>query len=172
MRPIVSDIITFSQHLYALKHSFELYRPSFCPHCNAFVLWCHGYYGRKPDRLNHGDDSVNDIPIPRFLCATCRRTCSTLPECIAPARWYPWVIQQWCLWAYLNGWSVKQLYRDFPMARSTISRWVNWLKDSFKKPSSNPLLLCFINGLFLNLPIILVPLAGFKTLFSSNGFSQ
>ncbi len=132
MRPIVSDIITFSQHLYALEHSFELYRPSSCPHCNAFVLWCHGYYGRKPDRLNHGDDSVNDIPIPRFLCATCGRTCSTLPECIAPARWYPWAIQQWCLWLSLNGWSVKQLNRIFPMARSTISRWVHWLKDSFK----------------------------------------
>ncbi len=74
-----------------------------------------------------------DIPIPRSLCIACGHTFSTLPECIAPARWYPWAIQQWCLWLSLNGWSVKQLNRTFPMARSTVSRWVNWLRDSFKK---------------------------------------
>ncbi len=133
MRPIVSDIITFSQHLNALEHSLDLYRPSSCQHCNAFVIWFHGYYYRKPDRLNHGAHSANDIPIPRFQCAACRHTFSTLPECLAPARWYPWAIQQWCLWFSLNGWSVKQLSQTFPMARSTIKRWIDWLNDSFKK---------------------------------------
>ena len=132
MRPILSDIITFRQHLNTLIDSLELYRPASCLFCFESIIWFHGYYYRKPDRLNTGQDSYNDIPIPRFQCATCRHTFSTLPECIAPARWYPWAIQQWCLWLSLNGWSVKQLNRAFPMARSTIKRWVNWLNDSFK----------------------------------------
>ncbi len=133
MRPILSDILTFSQHLMTLKHSPELYQPAFCLYCYKNKIRRHGFYYRKPDRLNHGEESANDIPIPRHQCVTCLRTFSTLPECLAPARWYPWVIQQWCLWLSLNGWSVKQLHQTFPMARSTISRWVNWLSDSFTK---------------------------------------
>ena len=132
MRPILSDILTFRQHLNALIDSLDLYRPPSCLHCFKSIIWFHGYYYRKPDRLNTGQDSGNDIPIPRFQCASCRHTFSTLPECIAPARWYPWAIQQWCLWLSLNGWSVKQLNRVFPMARSTIRQWVDWLNDSFK----------------------------------------
>lgn len=133
MRPILSELLTFSQHLNALEHTPELYRPSHCLYCHKTVIWSHGVYYRKPDRLNNGKESQNDIPIPRFQCADCKHTFSTLPECIAPARWYPWVIQQWCLWLNLQGWSVKQLYQVFPMARSTISRWVNWLSDSFTR---------------------------------------
>ncbi len=137
MRPILSEILTFRQHLNALINSFELYRPPSCLYCHETVIWSHGVYYRKPDRLNTGQDSCNDIPIPRFQCAACRHTFSTLPECIAPARWYPWAIQQWCLWLSLNGWSVKQLNRMFPMARSTISRWINWLMDSFNSHHRN-----------------------------------
>jgi len=133
MRSILSDILTFGQHLNALKESPELYRPKFCPYCHASVIWNHGFYYRKPDRIHHGDDSLNDIPITRYRCVDCRCTFSTLPECVAPWRWYPWAVQQWCLWLSLNGWSVKQLHHIFPMARSTISRWVNWLSDSFIK---------------------------------------
>ena len=132
MRPILSDILTFRQHLNALINSLDHYRPASCLYCFETIIWFHGYYYRKPDRLNSGHDSMNDIPIPRFQCATCKHTFSTLPECLAPARWYPWAIQQWCLWLSLNGWSVKQLNKAFPMARSTIKRWVNWLNNSFK----------------------------------------
>jgi transposase-like protein len=131
MRPILSDIHTLSQHINTLAQTPELYQPAFCPACLSEHIRCHGVYYRKPDRLNRGDDSENDIAIPRHQCADCLRTSSTLPECIAPRRWYPWVIQQWCLWLSLNGWSIHQLSLFFPMSRSTISRWVNWLKDSF-----------------------------------------
>ena len=133
MRPILSDILTFRQHLNTLKESPDLYRPKFCPYCHAMVIWNHGFYYRKPDRINHGNNSLNDISIPRHRCADCRRTFSTLPECIAPWRWYPWVVQQWCLWFSLKGWSVRQIHQLFPMARSTIRRWVNWLSECFTK---------------------------------------
>ena len=131
MSLILSDILTFSQHLNALELTPELYRPSACIHCQKTVIWCHGFYYRKPDRLNHGEDSLNDIPIPRFQCAACHRTFSTLPECISPRRWYPWFIQQWCLSCCLVGCSVRRLHQFFPMARSTISRWFHWLTEHF-----------------------------------------
>ena len=133
MRPILSGIYTFRQHLNTLEQTPWHYRPPHCPYCDETVIWNHGVYFRKPDRLNSKEDTMNDIPIPRFRCAACLRTFSTLPECIAPARWYPWVIQQWCIWLSLNGWSVKQLHQVFPIARSTITRWVNWLSGSFTK---------------------------------------
>ncbi len=131
MRPILSNIHTLSQHINTLKQNPELYQPIHCPICLGKNIRRHGFYKRKPDRINQGDDSENDIPIPRHQCADCRHTTSTLPECIAPRRWYPWVIQQWCFWLSLNGWSIKQLSLAFPMARSTILRWLNWLEDSF-----------------------------------------
>ena len=84
MSLILSEILTLSQHLNALEKTPELYRPCACIHCHETVIWRYGYYYRKPDRLNHGEDSLNDIPIPRFQCVACRRTFSTLPECIAP----------------------------------------------------------------------------------------
>jgi len=133
MRLILSDILTLSHHLKELVQNQELYRPCRCQHCHETVIWRHGYYYRLTDRLNLSKDSLNPIPIPRFQCATCHRMFSTLPECIAPRRWYPWVIQHWCLWFSLNGWSVRQLHQLFPMARSTIARWVNWLRNSFTK---------------------------------------
>lgn len=131
MRFILSDILTLRQHLDALEQTPERYRPTACIHCLETVIWRYGYYYRKADRLNQGDTSLNDIPIPRFQCADCRRTFSTLPECIAPRRWYPWWIQQGCLLRCLNGESIRQVYRSLPMARSTISRWFQWLSARF-----------------------------------------
>jgi transposase-like protein len=132
MRPILSEIYTFSQHLQTLEEQPELYRPPQCLYCSGTTIWSHGFYYRKPDRIHHGKSCMNDIPIPRFQCAACKRTFSTLPEGVAPHRWYPWVIQQWCLWLSLQGWSVNQLSQHFPMVRSTISRWCHWLSDKFK----------------------------------------
>ena len=131
MSLILSKILTFRQHLNTLKHNPEVYCPTACIYCQEINVWRYGYYYRKPDRLNHGDQSQNDIPIPRFQCVTCRRTFSTLPECISPRRWYPWVIQQACLWLRLSGWSIQQIQQIFPTARSTLSRWIYWFNEKF-----------------------------------------
>jgi transposase-like protein len=131
MRLILSEILTLRQHLNTLKQNPELYCPNACIYCQETAIWRYGYYYRKPDRLNQGDESQNDIPIPRFQCVACRRTFSTLPECIAPRRWYPWAIQQACLWLSLSGWSIRSIHQLFPAARSTLSRWVSWLGDNF-----------------------------------------
>jgi len=128
---ILSGILSLSQHLSTLQHSPELYCPASCSHCQKTRIWRSGCYYRKPDRLNPSDLSLNDIPIPRFQCASCRRTFSTLPECISPRRWYPWFFQHVCLYLKLKGWSINQLHQLFSIARSTLSRWGHWLKDKF-----------------------------------------
>ena len=63
--------------------------PVACIYCQETSTWRYGYYYRKPDTVNYCESSQNDIPIPRFKCVVCRHTFSTLPECIAPRRWYP-----------------------------------------------------------------------------------
>lgn len=131
MSLILSEILTLRQHFNTLKQNPDLYCPDACIYCQETEIWRYGYYYRKPDRLNHAEESQNDIPIPRFQCVACRCTFSTLPECIAPRRWYPWAIQQACLWLSLSGWSIRQIYQIFPTSRSTLSRWVFWLNERF-----------------------------------------
>ena len=56
---------------------FETHRPDSCPQCQAKdPLTAHGFYTRTIV------DSAFDGPIPvrRYLCETCRRTVSLLPE--------------------------------------------------------------------------------------------
>lgn len=133
MRPILSEILTFRQHSNTLLKEPEKYKPPHCPYCHGIKLYNHGVYFRKPDRHNIRKYSSNDLAVSRFKCTEdyCGRTCSTLPECFSPRRWYPWINQQWCLWFILSGYSINQVEQLFPMARSTIIRWINWLGDSF-----------------------------------------
>lgn len=131
MSLILSEILTLRQHLITLEQNPGLYCPRACIYCQETAIWRSGYYYRKPDRLNQGKESQNDIPIPRFKCVACHRTFSTLPECIAPGRWYPWPVQQACLHLSLSGWSIQQIHRLFPAARSTLSRWIQWLNEKF-----------------------------------------
>jgi transposase-like protein len=133
MRSILSKILTFRQHSDTLLTTPEKYKPSHCPYCYSIKLYNHGVYFRKPDRHNIGKYSCNELAVTRYKCTEeyCGRTCSTLPECFSPRRWYPWVNQQWCLWFLLAGYSINQVDKLFPMARSTIVRWKNWLSDRF-----------------------------------------
>lgn len=123
MALILADILSLSQHLDTLKHTPERYLPDQCRYCCHPVVWRHGVYYRKPDRLNNSARSLNDIPIPRFRCADCKQTFHVLPECIAPRRWYPWILQQFALACLLANQSVRQLSRTLSIARSTLKRW-------------------------------------------------
>ncbi len=134
---ILSDIITLRQHLDSLEKTPEYYKPKECPYCQEKIIWFHGCYYRKPDRMSDSEHSLNDIPVPRFKCAACQHTFSTLPECITPRRWYPWVIQQLCLELSLMGYSIRQLHHLFPIARSTLSRWMHWSIHQFDDHRKN-----------------------------------
>ncbi len=130
MAVILAGIHSLTQHLQQLNSNPEAYRPKHCPHCGCAGLWCHGYYLRLPDRENSGPDSLNPIPILRFFCpqAVCRRSCSVLPECIAPRRWYLWSVQQAMLLLLFTGRLSDELQR--PHVR-TVWRWWARLKERF-----------------------------------------
>ena len=82
MQRIVSSITPLEQHCNAVSQTPEVYRPPACPRCGLKVLWRHGYYYRKADRGRREGPSLNPVPICRYCCSGCKRTCSRLPLCI------------------------------------------------------------------------------------------
>ena len=129
MPRIVPAITTLLQHLHMLSNSPEVYRPSACPHCGLGGLWSHGCYERKADRGPHSSGTLNPIPIPRYFCRGCGRTCSRLPQCIAPRRWYGWAVQQLVLQLLLAGCSLHRCACWMGLDRRTAGRWRGWLDD-------------------------------------------
>lgn len=123
MYRIVSGITSLLQHRDTLVRTPERYRPLRCPHCGLNRLWRHGCYSRKADRTG----PLNPISIARFSCCGCRRTCSRLPQCIAPRRWYGWARQQQPLHALLEGASLHSSSAACDLARRTVRRWWQWL---------------------------------------------
>jgi transposase-like protein len=90
-------------------------------------VWRHGCYHRKADRTAGAGDSLNPVPVLRFLCRACARTCSRLPACIAPRRWYDWVVQQAVLLLLLGGMSLHGCACCSGRDRRTVRRWRVWL---------------------------------------------
>jgi hypothetical protein len=128
MNRILGTISTFDQHFDELANGADSYRPTNCPHCRSAGLWHHGCYHRKVDRSAASNEPRrNPVAILRFLCNACLRTCSRLPSCLAPRRWYDWAMQQTFLLLLLGGTSLHQGCRQSGRARSTLRRWRDWL---------------------------------------------
>lgn len=128
MERIVGSISTLVQHLEAVATDPERYRPAACPHCRCSRVWRHGSYWRKADRGSDAGCSLNPVEVLRFFCAACVRTCSRLPACIAPRRWYDWLVQQAVLLLVLSGVSVHEASRASGRDRHTVRRWRDWLQ--------------------------------------------
>lgn len=129
MHRIVGSIVSLAQHLSTVFTDPEIYRPATCPHCGRSGVWRHGHYHRKADRSGSGEESLNPVPVPRFLCPGCVHTCSRLPACIAPRRWFDWVVQQAVLLLLLGGASLGQCERCTGRPRRTVRRWRDWLLE-------------------------------------------
>jgi hypothetical protein len=127
MQRIVASVTTLDRHLEAVAKGGDHYRPQACPHCRLAGLWGHGCYHRKADRSAGSGASRNPVPVLRYLCRGCLRTCSRLPLCIAPRRWYDWAVQQVVLALVLAGCSVHLCCRCTGRARRTVRRWRDWL---------------------------------------------
>lgn len=131
MDRILGTITTLDQHLDEVANGGDVYRPANCPHCRSGGLWHHGCYHRKADRSAAASEPLrNPVAILRFLCNACLRTCSRLPACIAPRRWYDWAMQQIVLLLILSGVSLHQGWRHSGCARSTLRRWRDWLRGN------------------------------------------
>ena len=127
MNRIVATVTSLAQHRSLLAQAPELYRPSACPHCGLTKLWRHGCYQRKVERDIATSAARDLVAIPRFRCPSCQRTCSRLPACIAPRRWYDWIVQQVLLCALTSGASLHAAARCCAVDRHTARRWRNWL---------------------------------------------
>ena len=131
MAHIVSEIVTLIQYLSVLKNNLETLRPDRCASCGKLHPWIHGGYSRKADRFCDGNKFLNPVTVLRFYCSGCGKTCSVLPECISPRRWYLWEVQQTVLVLLLSGKSICATARETALSRSTISRWLDRFKKQF-----------------------------------------
>ncbi|KWN79392.1 DUF6431 domain-containing protein [Burkholderia ubonensis] len=125
MLRIVHAFLTLEQHLRAIVTTPQSYHPERCPHCGRACLWAHGFYERKADRSRGG--ALNSVPVPRYCCAACRRTCSRLPLCLCPLRWYGWALQQLVFALILFGVSLRRTAAVVGVDRRTVRRWWCWL---------------------------------------------
>ncbi len=125
MSMILAQITSLAKHIQHLNARAQDYRPSQCPHCHKAGVWVHGCYGRAADRDNKTGGRMNPVPIPRFLCPHCQKTCSTLPECIPPRRWYLWTFQMVALHLLLTGKHPPWTRQSQSPARATIRRWMD-----------------------------------------------
>lgn len=119
------------QYLSLLNNAQKVCRLEVCPHCGLSKPWKHGFYSRQSDRINPSTESLNSIPIQRYYCSGCKKTCSVLPECIPPHRWYLWETQGLVLLSVLTGCSIFATAKILLPSRQTISRWINRFKEQF-----------------------------------------
>lgn len=128
---ILAGIMSLLQYIEQ-GHDGILERLGCCPGCGRANPWCHGCYPRKSDRINPAGESLNLIYIQRYYCPGCNKTCSVLPECIPPRRWYLWETQQEAILLFLLGNSSHAIEKKVKPSRHTIKRWVAWLMVQFK----------------------------------------
>ncbi len=131
MRHILPDIKTLMQYIEDFGVAPKVPCPDNCLKCGHNDFWRYGSYPRKPERKRSGKKSLNPVMIPRFMCIECRSTCSVLPECIPPRRWYLWAAQQAVLLLLLSGATIRQISQMLTPSRRSISRWHQRFKEQF-----------------------------------------
>ena len=124
---ILPNILTLEQYL---QLPIALLKPDACPQCGKAGLWYHCHYTRKAARLPE-NKALNPIPIYRFYCPCCQKTCSVLPECIPPRRWYMWCIQVQVLQQVILGRSINATSKAAKVSRRTCQRWFQRWTDSW-----------------------------------------
>lgn len=129
---IFAGILSLVQYIRIQKREPEALRLDYCPCCGKSNPWRHGGYSREADRINPSNESLNSIFIQRYYCPACQKTCSVLPECIPPRRWYLWETQQEAMLLFLLGSSARAAEKQVKPSRHTIKRWISWLIVQFK----------------------------------------
>jgi transposase-like protein len=123
---ILAEILSLLQYVAHYRDD-KIERLAHCTTCGLANPWYHGCYSRKSERSNPSGESLNPILIQRYYCPGCGKTCSVLPECIPPRRWYLWETQQTAISLFLLGQSARAVENQIPPSRHTIKRWVVWL---------------------------------------------
>jgi transposase-like protein len=128
---ILPGITSLMQYVNLIETKPVPFRLERCLNCGKAHPWLHGSYPRQADRENPSTTSFNPVPIQRYYCQTCEKTCSVLPECIPPRRWYLWVMQQAVFLLYLAGNSIFAIAKTALPSRQTIGRWIKRFKEQF-----------------------------------------
>jgi transposase-like protein len=128
---IFADISSLVQYIELLKNEPEQLRLNHCLCCGKSNPWRHGGYSREADRINPSITSLNPVFIQRYYCPSCQKTCSVLPECIPPRRWYLWDIHEVIFLLYLSGLSAYAVAKVVSPSRQTIKRWLTRFIEQF-----------------------------------------
>ena len=120
---MIGSVHTLAQHFLTLHIDPSAYRPKRCPQCKHGVLWAHGVYYRQGDRSLISENRCVLIPVPRFCCPHCNTTCSRLPACLSPRRWYPWSAQGLAQLLVLAGTPLTRIREWVGASADTIRRW-------------------------------------------------
>ena len=126
---MIGSIRTLNQHFFTLQSNPCAYRPEQCPRCERNGLWAHGVYYRKGDRSLISENRSVLIPIPRFCCPHCNATCSRLPGCLSPRRWYPWSTQGLALLLVFVSSPLTRIREWVGASADTVKRWRVWLAE-------------------------------------------
>jgi transposase-like protein len=129
---ILADILSLIQYQQLVKEDTNPYRLEQCLCCGRANPHRHGGYPRKADRSGSNDRSLNPVYIQRYYCPSCEKTCSVLPECLPPHRWYLWEIQHIALSLLLAGKSLQATAQQIMPSRRTVGRWVNHFKQQLR----------------------------------------
>lgn len=132
MFQILPHITSLVQYVKLFNTRPVLLRITHCPSCGLAHPWLHGRYFRQADRINPSCTSLNPVPIQRFFCPGCSKTCSVLPECIPSRRWYLWDIQQLAVVLWLTGTSLCAIEKALAPSRQTVRRWVGRFTERFR----------------------------------------
>lgn len=129
LRIILSGISSFEDYQVKLL-KLEVSRT--CPACNLDkALHAHGSYYRKAHRYKKLVQSFNPVRILRFLCKSCHKTFSALPEFIPPLRWYLWQVQQQVIQSRLKALTWEDISTTVNVSIKTCRRWFNKLSAQF-----------------------------------------
>jgi transposase-like protein len=138
MQQVLTGLLDLDEHLSKLSNNPNDFRPPNCPNCGLKGLWRHGVYHRKIQISSMQTESAcGKIPIPRFRCSSCGHTCSVIPECVSPRRWYSWIVQQAVFNLLLAGNSLRATRKALselmpaPPCISTINQWWSWLRSRY-----------------------------------------
>lgn len=129
---IFADILSLVQYINSLKNNPKEIHLDHCLYCGKSNPWRHGGYFRKADRINPSSDSLNSVFVQRYYCTDCKKTCSTLPECIPPRRWYLWDLQHVIFLLLLSGKSAYSVAKEVIPSYKTIKRWLDRFLKQFR----------------------------------------
>lgn len=129
---IIADIRLLVQYINLLKNNSKEIHLDHCLYCGKSNPWRHGGYCREADRINPSSDSLNSVFIQRYYCTGCQKTCSILPECIPPRRWYLWDLQHVIFLLLLSGRSAYAIAKEHIPSYKTIKRWLDRFLEQFR----------------------------------------